>query len=30
MQQVLNLNIQDCRMVGPDIRVVATPELKDE
>ncbi|UHJ59562.1 bifunctional diaminohydroxyphosphoribosylaminopyrimidine deaminase/5-amino-6-(5-phosphoribosylamino)uracil reductase RibD [Vibrio furnissii] len=29
MQQVLALNIQDCRMVGPDIRVVATLERKD-
>lgn len=30
MQQVLDLTIQDCRMVGPDIRVVATPQLKDD
>ncbi|QXO17973.1 MULTISPECIES: bifunctional diaminohydroxyphosphoribosylaminopyrimidine deaminase/5-amino-6-(5-phosphoribosylamino)uracil reductase RibD [Vibrio] len=30
MQQVLDVKIQDCRMVGPDIRIVATPQLKDD
>jgi diaminohydroxyphosphoribosylaminopyrimidine deaminase/5-amino-6-(5-phosphoribosylamino)uracil reductase len=28
MQQVIDLDIKDIRMVGSDIRIVATPQLK--